>query len=85
MRLQAKYVARWAQAFFGIDRDILTEIPVGAVAEPSVEGRFVLSIPDLSDDPVASAPDRPGDLQIWARDRVTGAIIAQLVLPALRP
>jgi hypothetical protein len=79
VRLQAKYVARWAQAFFGIDRAILTEIPVGVVAEPSVEGRFDLSIPDLLNDPVAGAPDHPGDLQIWARDKVTGAIIAQLV------
>ena len=59
VRLQAKYVARWAQAFFGIDRAILTEIPVGAVAEPSVEGRFDLSIPDLLNDPVAGAPDHP--------------------------
>ena len=46
VRLHAKYVAR-AQAFFGTDRAILTEIPVGAVAEPSVEGRLDLSIPDL--------------------------------------
>jgi hypothetical protein len=79
VQLQAKYAARWAQSFFEIDPAILTEIPIGAVTDPSADGRFRLSIPDLSNDPVAAAPDHPGDLRIWARDKVTGDVVAQLV------
>jgi hypothetical protein len=47
VRLQAEYVARWAQALVGTDRVILTEIPVGAVAEPLCRRPVRFVDPDL--------------------------------------
>jgi hypothetical protein len=79
VKLQAKYVARWAQSFLGLGEDIVTSIPVGDVAYPSADGRFRLSVPDLSQDPLAAGPGQAGELQIWARDKNTEKIIAQLI------
>lgn len=76
--LHAKYLARWAQAFLGLDESIVTSIPVGDVAYLSADGHFTLVIPDLSQDPLAGAADHPGDLQIWAKDRTSEVIVAQL-------
>jgi hypothetical protein len=78
VKLQAKYVARWAQPFFGFGSGIVTSIPVGSGAYPSADGRFRLSVPDLSQDPLAGASDHPGELQIWARDKTSDDIVAQL-------
>jgi hypothetical protein len=77
VKLQAKYVARWAQSFLGLGEDIITSIPVGDVAYPSADGHFRLSVPDLSQDPLAG--DQAGELQIWARDKNSEKIIAQLI------
>jgi len=79
VKLYARYMARWAQAFLGLDDSFVTAIPVGDVAYPSADGRFHLAIPDLSQDPLATAPDHPGELQIWAKDKTSDAIVAQLV------
>ena len=79
VKLQAKYVARWAQSFFGLGDGLVTSIPVGDVADVSADGRFRLSVPDLSQDPLAGAPDHPGELQIWARDKASEDIVAQLI------
>ena len=79
VKLQATYLARWAQPFLGLDDSIATGIPVGDVAYLSADGRFRLSIPDLSQDPLAAAPDHPGELQIWARDKTSEALVAKLV------
>jgi hypothetical protein len=76
VRVQAKYVARWAQAFLGV-ADIPT-IPVGDVAQVASNGSFRLSVPDFSQDPLAGVPDYPGELQIWATDRTRDKVIAQL-------
>lgn len=70
--LQAKYVARWAQPFFGFDPQLITTIPVSDAAETAADGSFRLEIPDFSQ-------DSPGEIQIWARDRANGKIIAQLL------
>jgi hypothetical protein len=78
-KLQALYLARWAQPFLRLDDKILTGIPVGDVAYLSADGRFHLVIPDLSHDPLAGAPDHPGELQIWARDETGEALVAQLI------
>jgi hypothetical protein len=79
VKLQAKYLARWAQPFLGLDDSIGTSIPVGDVAYPSADGHFRLAIPDLSQDPLAGAPDHPGEIQIWAKDETSEVIVAQLV------
>ena len=79
VKLQAKYVARWAQSFLELGNDIVTTIPVGDAAYLSPDGRFRLSVPDFSQDPLAGAPDHPGELQIWARDKTSDRIVAQLI------
>lgn len=79
VKLQARYLARWAQPFLGLDASIFTAIPVGDVAYLSADGRFGLTIPDLSQDPLAAAPDHAGELQIWAKDKTSEALVAQLV------
>lgn len=78
VKLQAKYVARWVQSFLELSDDIVTPIPVGEVAL-SPEGHFRLSVPNLSQDPLAGAPDHPGELQIWATDKTSGRIVALLI------
>jgi hypothetical protein len=80
VRLQAKYVARWAQSFLELGNDIVTTIPVGDVASLLPDGRFRLSVPDFSQDPMAGAPDHPGEIQIWARDKISDRLVAQLIL-----
>jgi hypothetical protein len=79
VKLQATYIARWGQPFLRLDDSLVTGIPVGDVAYPSADGRFRLVIPDLSQDPLAGAPDHPGELQIWAKEETSGAIVAQLI------
>jgi hypothetical protein len=79
VKFQARYIARWAQAFLGTDALIPLTIPVGDVAYLSADSSFQLSVPDLSQDPLAAAPDHPGELQIWAKDKTTGNDVAQLI------
>jgi hypothetical protein len=83
VKIQAKYVARWAQAFLGLG-DILVSIPVGDVVFLSAENTFRISVPDLVRDPLAGAADHPGEIQIWAGDKSTGDDIGQLI-PAGHP
>jgi hypothetical protein len=77
--IEARYIARWAQAFLGVDDALATSFPVGATADFSADGFFTVTIPDLSEDPLAGAPTRPAELQILAKGKVTGAPVAQLV------
>lgn len=79
VKLQAKYVTRWAQSFLGLGDGIVTTIPVGDMVELSSDGRFGLTVPDSSQDPLAGAPEYPGDLQIWAIDKISNDLVAQLV------
>lgn len=79
VKVEAKYVARWAQSFLESGDDIVTTIPTGDVAYPSPDGRFRLSLPDFSQDPLAGGPDHPGEFQIWARDKTSDRIVAQLI------
>jgi hypothetical protein len=79
VKLQVKYIARWAQSFLGLDDGMIPAIPVGNVTQLSADGRFRLSVPDFSRDPLAGAPDHPGELQIWATDTTTGRVVAQLI------
>jgi hypothetical protein len=77
--IQAKYVARWAASFLGLSRELVTDIPVGETKYISTEGHFRLSLPDLAEDPSASAPDHPGELQIIAKNTSSGTVVAQLI------
>src|ERR1035438_2633801 len=79
VKLQAKYIARWVQSFLGLDESIVTSIPIGDVAHLSADGRFRLVIPDLSQDPLAGPPDHPGEIQVWAKDETSDAIVAKLI------
>jgi len=69
---QAKYVARCA--LFDLTR---TTIPIGDI-DLSREGHFDYQVPDFSQDPLAGVPDQ-GELQIWARDKTTERMVAQLI------
>lgn len=77
--LQAKYVARWAQRFLGIDESLPTSIAVGPSTELSQDGKFQLAVPDFAADPIAGASDHDGEIEIWARDKSTGVLVALLV------
>jgi hypothetical protein len=79
VKLQVKYIARWAPSFLGLDESIVTSIPIGDVAHLSADGRFRLVIPDLSQDPLAGTPDHPGEIQVWAKDETSDAIVAKLI------
>ena len=78
IKVQAKYIARWAQPFLGM-RDIAVSIPVGDAAFPAADDRFRISVPDLARDPLIGAPGHPGDIQLWARDKISGDDVAQLI------
>lgn len=78
VNVQARYIARWAQPFLGLG-DILVSIPVGDVVSLLADYRFHMSVPDLARDPLAGAPDHPGEIQIWAKDKTSGDDVAQLL------
>ena len=82
VQLEARYAARWAQSFLGLRDVILTSIPVGDASNVAVDGRFRIVIPDLSQDPLAAAPDHPGEIQIWAKDKTSESIVGQLIVRA---
>jgi hypothetical protein len=79
VKLQARYVARWARSFLGLDAEIPLTIPTGDAAYLSADDSFRISVPDLSRDPLAATPDHPGEIQIWAKDKSTGDDVAQLI------
>jgi hypothetical protein len=76
--LEVKYVARWAQGFLGLG-EMLTDIPIGGTQHAFASSSFQLTLPNLSEDPLANAADHPGDLRILAKDRASGKIVARLV------
>jgi hypothetical protein len=85
--LRAIYLARWAQPFMKPADSIIATIPMSDEVAVSSEGRFLLSVPDLSRDPLAGAPDHAGEFQIWARDKTSGDVVAEMVpagLPDLK-
>lgn len=58
---------------------MVTDIPVGGTQRAVAGEGFQLSLPDLTEDPLAATPDHPGELRILARDRASGKIVARLV------
>jgi hypothetical protein len=80
VKLQAKYIARWAQPFLGLDDTPVTSIVVGEMTDLSADGSFRLVVPDFSRDLLRpNKSDAPGEFQIWAKDVSTEAIVAMLV------
>jgi hypothetical protein len=73
LRLQARYVARWARDFLALSSDMVPVIPVGGAVIQSDDGSFSITVPDLARDPVAGAANHDGELQIWAREREDAA------------
>ena len=80
LKIQTRYIARWAASFFDLDPHIITAVPVGEAANVSPDGHFRLSLPDFSQDPMAGSPQLPGELQIWAIDKPSNQIVAELIL-----
>ncbi|HWE48673.1 MAG TPA: hypothetical protein VG273_02730 [Bryobacteraceae bacterium] len=78
VKLQARYVARWAAAFLGLHDEVLTVIPMGSETPLAPDGGFHLSLPDLARDDEAGAAGHNGEIQIWAKDRVNDSLVAQL-------
>ena len=72
VRVQAKYLARWAGPFLGMNS--ILAIPMGGAVDLGADGRFQLLVPDLAHDPLAGA----GELQIQATDK-EGNTLAQLI------
>ena len=68
-KVQAKYIARWAPAFFGLEDNFSIGIPIGEAAEVTAGEPFRLLVPDLSQDPLAGTQDHPGTIQVWATAR----------------
>jgi len=69
LRLQAVYVARWAQAFLGIG-SVEVSIPVGEAADVEADGRFRITVPVLRE---------AGEIQIRAKDRTSGQDVGRIV------
>jgi hypothetical protein len=85
VRIEAKYVADWAPAFFKYRDGTVTAIPLGGAAFLDSENSFRLPVPDFSKDEIVGSRDRAGELEIWARDQASGRLIAQLrLLPTNR-
>jgi hypothetical protein len=79
VQLQARYIARWVASFLRLPNEFELPITVGDAPFLTADGRFRMSIPDLSRDALAGAPDHPGEILIWARDPATAEVLAQLV------
>ncbi len=74
VRLQAVYVAPWAQPFLGVG-NVQVSFSVGDAADVESDGRFRITVPVLRDD---------GEIQIRAKDRTSGQDVGQIV-PAGTP
>ena len=80
LKIEAKYVALWAPAFLGYDDGLTTEIPLVGESSVDEQGHFRLSIPDFTKDKLASSPNHPAELRMWARDLEDNQVLAKLRL-----
>jgi hypothetical protein len=71
VEIQAKYIARWAAAFLGLDNATIPIIPAGDPVSLAPDGSFQIAVPDFS--------PRAGDLRIQATDKATGDLTALLI------
>ena len=76
MKLEAKYIPRWAGPFLGLGDTLITSIPVGDVTELSADGRFHLLLPGFF-----QSPGRSGEFRIVATDETKESVVAMLVPP----
>ena len=83
--IEAKYVASWAPAFFECDDGTTTEIPLESKTTLDGQNNFILQIPDLSKDKLASAADHLGEIRFWVRERASGRIVDQLRVVSKNP
>ena len=78
--LQARYIARWATGFLGVDDSFVPVIPVGEASQVSADGSFKISVPDFSAPAgTAGTIDRAEEFQIWAKDKISGNLMALLI------
>jgi hypothetical protein len=83
--IEAKYVAQWAGDFFGYEDGTSTDIPLGTVATLDEASRFRLAVPDFNNDGIVRVQKLAGEIRLWARDRVSGELVARLrVVPGTR-
>ena len=75
--VQARYIARWAAGFLGVDDSFVPVIPVGEAPNLSADGGFQISFPDFS--APGGTVDRSGEFQIWAKDKVSDNLMALLI------
>ena len=76
VKLQARYIPRWAGSFLGLGDTLITSIPIGDAMGLSADGRFHLLLPDFS-----QSPGRSGEFRIVATDETNEAVIAMLIPP----
>jgi hypothetical protein len=78
--LQARYIARWAAGFLGVDDSFVPVIPVGEVSNVAADGSFQISVPDFSAPAgTAGTVNRAEEFQIWAKDKVSSNLMALLI------
>ena len=78
VKVEARYIVRWAQAFLGIDDSLVLAIPTGT-SDITADGSFHLTVPDFSRDPESAAGYPASEIQIWAKDKADGSLVAELV------
>jgi hypothetical protein len=72
VRVQVKYVARWASSFLGITRELPLTMRLGGGTPVETDGRFQITVPDFTG-------EKPAELQVWIVDRKTGGDVAHLI------
>jgi hypothetical protein len=84
VKIEARYIARWASAFLGLGKETVPIIPLGEVSL-SADGRFSILVPDFAHDPEAGTPGQSGELQFRARGSSPENMLVQLVPDAREP
>ena len=79
LRLQARYVARWAPSFLGLKLLVPMIVPLNGRVAADADGRFDMTLPDFAQDPQSGSSDHTGEVQIWAVDPLHGTEIAHLI------
>ena len=75
VQLELKYMATWANRFFGMRDGPIPSFPVGELVYLKEGNRFEFAVPDFASDPISAA----GFLHVWAKEKGTGNLSALLV------
>ena len=73
VKLQARFLARGAWTALGLDQSTVPVIQVGEDGGISLDGRFQIAVPE------PSSTEEQRELQIWARDTISGDLVALLI------